>query len=338
MLCLMASCDKQDPEIQHAACAMEFDVTCLSRATPTTSQNITDAPFVVYGDMTFIENGNRTVIFNGSPVTFTPSTNKWTYTGTQYWFPQHDHSFVAFYPIDATCISPLQYSDSKLKFTYTQPSDYKETTDMLIATHRRKYIDGNADAIKFSFGHILSNISINATYSAAAVGDPYIMLTGITLKNIPTKATYGITPEALTGNSNMTSYCEFDAGSFYGWTITDRDDLKIEFPENSQDARKISANEAPYSLFPTDDTLLLLPNPEAPTEMVVSYTTYVTPENSVTVSQAETATVTIPKGWLPGLTYILSLTIDNSHDKVKFSIDVAEWKAGKDTTTIVPRK
>lgn len=334
---LITGCESQDPEITLPGNAMEFDIADLSRTTVTSTHNITEAPFIVFGEMTFMENGNRTVIFNGSPVTFDPSTDKWTYTGTpQYWFPQHDHSFVALYPANPTCISPLQYSDSHLQFTYTQPSEYNKATDMLIATHRRKYIEGNADAVHFSFGHILSNLSINVSYVAPDVADPYIKLTGLTFKNIPTSATYGITPEPLTGNSDMTSYCNFDEGSFYGWTIKDRDDLKIEFPENGQDAKKIPANNPPYPLFSTDDTLLLVPNPGTNTEMEVSYTLY---EQFGSESHPETATVSIPKAWKPGLTYILSLTIDKTKNKVKFSVEVAEWQRTEPVIdTTVPRK
>lgn len=333
-LCLTVACEKQEPKSQLQSSAMEFDVAGITRAASTTSQNITEYPFAVYGDMTFIENGSRIEIFNGSKVYY---EGNWKYTDTQYWFPNHNHSFIALYPYpdiaNTVCLSDTQYtSDSKLKFTYTYPlSDYKKATDVLVATHRRKYTEGNATPVGLIFAHILSNINIQVSYTNPNADAVPLLMNSITFNNIPVEANYAITPAPLTGNSVMTPDYVSDPDSFRGWTITKHDNLTINFPESGKEVRYVAPGGQPHQLFSNNDTLLLLPNPKAPTEMIVEYTTY--DDNG---AHANTEQLSIPQGWQPGFSYTLSISFTNG--KVEFSVTVTEWNPTKPINNTVPRK
>ncbi len=333
----MAACESQRPEIHTPYGAMEFEVAELSRASVTTSQNITASPFAVYGDMTFNANQSRTVIFNGSEVSFSGTANKWQYSDTQYWFPNHEHSFVAVHPYpdaaNAPCLSDIRYnSDSQLKFKYTYPTgNYKDAADVLAATHRRSYSgSGNVPPVRFSFAHILSNINIQVIYYNPSFDAVPLTVRGISFRNIPVEACYSVAPAKLSGNAMTYDYVT-DPESYEGWTITKRGDLDIKFPDTGDDSRLIPPDYAPHQLFSGSDALLLLPNPETPTEMTISYTNYTGSER-----HDNTDTLSIPISWRPGYNYTLSFSV--IHDKLLFSYEVEEWKFEEPTTTTVPRK
>ncbi len=328
----MAACDSPAQEEPMAdGGTMEFDVASLSRAQSTTIQTITQAPFAIFGDMAF---ATKTVVFDGSPVTYNETANGWTYGEDQYWFPKHEHSFVALHPYNSPLISDYIYSDSKLEFTYNYPDNYSDAIDALIATHRRKIGEektDNSGVVRFSFAHILTNVNVLVTYKGPSTGPEHITVDDVTFKNIPLKASYSITPAPLTGVSNSTYDWTNEESTFEGWRVDQRGELKIEFPQSGPKVRMIEANKAPELLFTDSDALLLLPNPdksELPTELMMTYTT----------STGETSIVgaTIPSGWHPGTGLTLSLKIDNG--TVQFSIEVTDWKPTTPIDTTVPRK
>ncbi len=326
---LMASCNSQEPEIHTERGAMEFDIAGISRAVSTTSHNITESSFAIYGDMTFVKNQNTTVVFDGETATFSLTDNKWHYSNTQYWFPDHEHSFVALHPAGSPCVSDIQYSDSQLQFTYTYPFDnYSDAKDVLVATHRRDYTEGNADAVRFIFSHTLSNMNVQFIYYNPNRGAVPLRLNSITFKNIPVAATYAVAPAKLAGGS-MTNDFAGDMAAFEGVTVTGRGDLKIDF--DGDRAISIPPDGRPYNLFSDSDVLLLLPNPDTSSEMVVSYTTC-----DGGVWQDNTAEFDLPISWRPGFNYTLS--ISDIQDQLKFSIEVTPWKDGDTTNSIVPRK
>ena len=144
---------------------MSFDVASESRATTT---NITE--FSVYGDMKLQTGGtDPIVIFNKTSVVNRDGV--WWYDGIKYWFPKHEHSFVAVSPSSALKeeASP-QYSNSKLSFVYTMPTysgkempstqDKSDLIDIVAATHCRLYNEGDkVDVISLRFSHLLSMIN-----------------------------------------------------------------------------------------------------------------------------------------------------------------------------------
>ncbi len=327
-LCLLAACDKQEPVIQQDHCAMQFDVAGITRAVSTSSQTITDSPFVVYGDMTFLENRSRTVVFNGTEVSYDGS--QWVYADTQYWFPNHEHSFVAVHPASSACLSDFRYSsDSNLQFTYTYPvGNYKDATDVLVNTHRRRYTAGTPEPVCFTFNHILSNINIQFKYYDPDKGAVPMTLHSIVFKNIPVTADYGITPAPL-AIGNMTSDYVKNPDSFDGWLIKERGDVTITF--NGDNVKSIAPDGKPVKLFSDSDALFLIPNPESPTRMVISYTIN---EDGTWFDKTETAV--IPAKWEAGTNYTLSLSINRNEFKV--SIEVSDWEDGDTTVPTVPRK
>ncbi len=330
----MAACQSgaDEPDGGGHGDAMTFTTEVTSRTSVVSNSSLKQSPIVLFGDMKF---GTKLVVFNGTYLTFDDDSQKWMYTGTQYWFPKHEHSFAAYHPADASGLSDVRYSDSKLFFTYTYPIDnYKNTTDLLIATHRRLYVEeGIADPVRLKFSHILSNISVDVKVKAPPVEVQSLTVNKIIFKNIPSKASYEVTAADLTAGSSSTYDYANDDATFYGWTVEERADLVMQFPASGENSRIIPNDQKSHSLFTGSDALLLLPNPDSNTEMLISYTTT---DATGSLVYDKTDKVTIPNDWKPGLSYLLALTIING--KTQFSIEVADWKQGDDTENTVPRK
>ncbi len=329
---MIFSCTSDEPDAPHSAVEILFDTALNSRATATQSNTLTSRSFALFGDMIYNnligkQDSRPVILYNNTEVKFSTTTS-WQPSGDrQYWFPVHTHTFVALHPYGNSFVSDYNYLNSRLSFTYTQPQNYQDASDMLVAVHRRNYVEGPTDAVHFRFDHILSNINIRVSYYNPNNGVRPLSVDHITFKNIPASATYSIAPAALAGNSSTYDYAD-NLSLFEGLTINSRDDLKIEF--SGDEARNIPPDNKPCELFSGDDALLLIPNPETSTEMTVSYTTY--PGGK---PHDESETLTIPVSLLPGRTYTLLLSVRD--DKLKFSFDVAEWKVGGTTNTIVPR-
>lgn len=327
---LAASCNNIAPEPVASGNEVCFVAGVESRATVITKENIASegSSFRVFGDIKSDKEDSPLIQFNDCKVSY--KDGKWQYDGDRFWIPGYQHSFVAVHPANANCLSDIQYSNNQLKFTYTQPADYRKADDLLVAAHRRNYTGGKTSAVQFRFAHILSNINIQVSYTNPNADAVPLQVNSVVFKNIPFEATYGITPAKLSGSNTMTSDYLPEPDSFEGWTITGRDNLTIEFTEADDDVRYVPAGGEPHKLLSNSNALLLLPNPTAPTELVFSYTTFDTDG-----SHYNTDRLTIPQGWRPGLNYILSLTVTNG--KVEFSIEVAPWEQGKTTNTTVPR-
>ncbi len=336
-LCLMAtSCQSgADEPPTSRGNKVVFATEVASRTTLVSNSNITDHSFLVYGDMKRIDPqpGDPLItILNGAEVSYDPSARQWSYDDTRYWFPEFQHSFVALYPATTPCVSARQYSNSKLTFTYRYPIDnYKDATDVLVTAHRRNYDGQNGGDIVFRFGHILSNFNINSKYTNPVAGAQPLVINEITFYNIPVRGDYSITPSPITGGSSMTYDFDPAPDTYDGWSITERGILKIEFPASGDEARILPPDEKTYSLFSNSDGLLLIPNPDVSTEMMVKYTVYDDGE-----WRLKTERFAVPQGWRSGYSYTLSLHIDNR--KVLFNIDVAEWEYTKEIETEVPRK
>ncbi len=323
---LCVSCESEPAKAGSEA--MRFAVSDVTRASLTDGSNITKAPFAVFGDMQLHGSSLLTVIHNGTVVRY--DGREWTYSDTQYWFPQHEHSFVAIQPADSRWASDFEYLNNNLNFTYTQPSDYKLASDLLIAVHRRDYEEGATDHVGFNFAHILTNINVLLTYKGDNIVAPKnLRINGLTFKNIPVESTYSITPAPLTEGSKMTSDWVNDEGSLKGWTVNKRGNLQIEFSD--EDPKIVEINSGKLRLFSDSDALLLLPNPidhDATSELEIKYTK--------STGEEETVSAVIPTGWNPGSTINLSLDIVNG--MVQFSVSVEPWKKGSENNSTVPRK
>lgn len=268
-------------------------------------------------------------VFYGEEVRFDNTTKEWTYDNTQFWFPGFQYSFVALYPAQSHTARVLEYKAGSFSFTYTLPSDYKSTADLLISTHRRNYTGGTARPVRFSFNHILTNVNVLVSYIAPANGPSSISINSLTFSEIPTKAKYSIKPASLIGTATMTSDWVYNEDTLQGWSNFNMGTVTVKF--NNPDIKTITSNSGATPLFSADNALLLLPtpyDPDFPPELELNYTT--------DTGETETVTAVIPRGWNPGTSLTMSLEIVNS--TVHFGIDVEEWKDGSSSITIVPRK
>ena len=270
-VCSIASCtsDTLDPETVSSGSEVVFNISSITRSTLTTNDNITGKSFAVFAD----KKHNResysitpSIVMGGTEVSYSGSS--WTYADTQYWLNDHTYSFVALHPYSDNGISDKAYSNSALSFTYTLPSDYKNTTDILTATHRRKYneIEKNHHPVSFRFSHILSLINIAVTLDDNLMGqDESFQFRKLELSGIKTTATFRITPASLQNNPE-TDDRVVEVSNQQG-----EDNLTIEFAEP-----KIVKNHGEsVSFFDDNDALIMLPQvspADSQAKIILTYT------------------------------------------------------------------
>lgn len=332
VVCLTAACGSQEPAGPSAKSSMEFSADLGTRAVPMTGDNLTAYPFTVFSDMLSIDHTSETKyisILDATEVSFDKYAHQWTYDNTQYWFPGFQYAFVAVHPGADPSLSEAEYQDNRLQLTYIQPSDYTQAPDLLISSHRRDCTSVNSEPVRFSFAHILTNVNVTISYRGMSSGPSSFTVDRLTFKNLPLKSTYSIKPAPLTGDTKMTSDWVNDEGTQQGWTVKERGELNIVFPEAAP--RIVYANQGEFRLFSANDTLFLLPDPgkqDEPVELELHYITNTGVE--------ETLTGTLPTGWNPGTSLNLEINIDNG--VVQLGITVGDWTFGSATTTTVPRK
>lgn len=221
-LACAASCtSERDPQDSRPTEEMTFEVGDLTRASITTNENLKNKPFMLFGDV------NRTgeydpglkEIFKGQTVTF--QNNKWDYGPARYWFMGQEHSFVALHPASIQEIpGGITYSNSRISFTYETPlNDYKGTTDILVATHRRRtYTLDNGGTVRFGFKHVLSRINIAPALDEKALmyededeldkhpdnKNEYIQLVKVELYGIKTRASFSFASAPLSTGEYQT--------------------------------------------------------------------------------------------------------------------------------------
>lgn len=301
---LLVSCSSDEPAT--SACEMKFDISSVSRSAVTTAANITASPFAVFGDRLPEQSSERIIIYHNSPVTYINSA--WVTAENQYWHNHHEHSFVAIHPasvLSTTDVNP-QYSNSKLSFTYTLPSDHSKTTDILAATHRRKYdkevnlARENPNAVYLQFTHIMTQINLAPAFDDnLRAEDEYIEIHKVELSGFKTKATFEITPASLSATDQtddrvLASNVHQDEGSF-----------TFAFDQH----KKVVNDKKYVPLFGYDDTIIMIPQTfgaDSQAKIVVSYTVNGDP----TIKQ-----VTLPlmnQRWDHGKTYTYRFTISSA--------------------------
>lgn len=315
--CLLPSCETAGEDVGHGD-EVAFVVSSQSRAAVTTDDNITDFNFVVFGDMKF-KNNPKLTIFDNTIVKYTDG--KWSYANPQYWFPQHEHSFIAMHPDAPAGISGSQYSDSRLSFNFTLPDDYKSANDIMVASHRR-LVEANmirATPIALNFWHILSRINFQLTNTGAA---DKVIVNEIKLNGINRTGSFTIIPAPLSSDGRQTDDYDFS------WSgISNIGNLaagiNVEVPEN--EARP---------LFPDNNVLLMLPQPD--NNGVIMQLTY-TRVDAGDVDEQITLTAETPiGGWQPGKIYTYSLTVSEISKEIQLTVSVKNWQTPKPTTIPVP--
>lgn len=265
---LLVSCSSDEPVMSD--CEMKFDISSVSRSAVTTASNITEKPFAIFGDVTPSQNdgdnSTPTIIYNNTPVTYVNSA--WTTPGTRYWYQYHEHSFVAIHPASvlSTADADIKYTNSQLSFTYTVPSDYRQASDILFATHRRKYTFGATSAVYLRFCHIMSLINISPALDNNIMGrDDYIRFHKLELSGFKTKATFRGTPGSLydtdqTYNAMLEVHAQDTEGN-----------MIIELTEPVT----VKNDRTHVSLFGDNDAVIMVPQmflPSADARIIFYYT------------------------------------------------------------------
>lgn len=311
--CMLTACSSDEPEA--SSCEMKFDIYSLSRSV-TTISTITENPFAIFGDMIPKESADdpstRTVVYENTPVKFINSA--WTTPDPQYWYHNHLHSFVAVHPASLFTMADAttQYLNSQLSFSYTLPSDYKLTTDILAATHRRHYIDdreydkdgnlvrGGADVVYLRFAHLMSQINLAPALADNIMDEEeYIEFRKIELSGFKTKATFKVTPASLL-------------------TATQTDDREIEVTGQGEEGSyaiefktpvKVKNDRKNVNLFDDDEAIIMVPQTfGADSEAEISF--YYTINNDPSIKQ-----VTLPlkiQTWATGKSYTYKFKIDRT--------------------------
>lgn len=330
--CLVFSCvsDSPDYTAPDNETELTFTVAELSRASVTTGINTPGSKFAVYGDIKVSEasNADPTIIFNKTEVEYVGNT--WSYDNTQYWFPKHDHSFVAIFPV--SIVSPEndpQYSGSELSFTYTIPASSEneiaknDVVDILGATHRRYYEPGDVVLpVSLRFSHMMTLINIGMSMNDNVMGtDAYIQLKKIEFSGLKNKATFKILPAQILSN-NQTDDRLIDVIDQEGETK-----MTIEFAES----KKIMNLAETVSLFDANDAIIMLPQEFAADSQAKIIFTYAVND------EQETAQVSCPlklMKWESGKSYLYNFMIERTG--VKFdNYEINPWNTIRQEDDII---
>lgn len=328
--CLISSCVSDSPgeRDETSGSELQFAAGELTRAV-TTNINTEGSKFSLFGEKKFQgESASHSpiVIFNNTPVTY--SGEGWTYGEPEYWFPQHEYSFVAVHPVSVLSKSGVEYSNSSLSFSYTMPLSESEEVnipdlaDIIVSTHRRMYkesISSSAAPVRLNFFHVMSRINFQLTNEGAA---DMVRVKKIELEGVNKTGTFSITPASLlSGGIQTDDYdCSWTGLSNIGNVTAN---LDAEVPKNEE-----------RSLFSDDKALFMIPQPDNNSVIIkISYTLC----NANKDDKEVTLTAETPiGGWEPGkiYTYIVSVKKQN----ITFKVTVVDWKDGTENDLKVPRK
>lgn len=316
LLCVTSCTSDHDSETVFAE--LKFELKNVSRSSATNNINFNSKSFMVFGDMKFMDSpsSGSTVIFNGDEVKYNSSKNVWEYSNSQYWFPHHEHSFIAIHPADATGISNTTYSDNTLSFSYTLPDSFVDTPDLLAATHRRMYEDKEsspATPVGLKFFHIMSRV--NFLLKCNGVADK-ITVTKIELEGINRTGTFTITPASLLPDSRQTDdYSSSWTGISNKGTLTANIDVDV-------------ADEEVHPLFPDDNALFVIP--QLDNKEIIMKITYMYDNDTEHEEQVMTAQEAIG-GWEPGKIYSYSITVNIISKEIYMgSVNVNDWYDAED--------
>ena len=252
--CVFYACSSDAPEVTSPKNPqeVEFATADVSRAV-TTNINYIGSRFALFGDMKY-STGSPVEIFRNVEVKY--NGDAWNYAGMQYWFPNHEHSFVAIYPAEVFKNDDgARYVNSRLSFSYTIPTtdgtilDKDGTLDLLVATHRRMYNAGGDNTIFLRFGHLMSLINFAPAFSDNLLSDDaYILLHRLELLEIATQARFDILP-ASRQSGNQTDDMEVDVAT----QETDNPAMTFTTPV------KVKNHAESTNLFVLADALIMLP-------------------------------------------------------------------------------
>ena len=336
---LTSSCSADDSEPLCAGSEELVFVTAEpSRAAVSTTANLTAKPFAVYGDVSpAADESHITQLMNGRQATYT--SGKWTYGNTIYWFPNHIHSFVALHPIEAInskrTVADVKYSDGQLSFNYTHPADYKNASDLLIATHRRRYDQEpgkNVEPVSFKFEHILSVLDIQIKYYeelAYSNGNNRIEITEIVLDGINVSGSYNVCPDNLTANNARGGT---DAHAVSGWSNLTSGSRKFQ---GTAVGHINGVYEATYNkfnaVFGNNDAIMVLPKAPGDVTLSMTFKLWV---NGTYAADHTLSTVLENVEWKAGqkITYRLQVSVG---EILQGGCTIEDWNDISDLTEII---
>lgn len=319
LACYTSSCTSDVPDNVEVSkgSEMSFAVADMSRASAATSFN----RFAVYGDMKLWTDDAAAPksLFSKTEVVYIDGS--WCYEGTQYWYPKHEHSFVAIAPVSALETSDTpRYSNSLLSFTYKIPtavdgkvSDYGDVDDIIVATHRRYFDEDDTDATAtFHFGHIMSQINISPAFDDNIMEkEEYISFKEMELSGFKTKATVSLLPASRQSNLRTDDrVIEFSG-------LDEDGDVTIEFAEPV----RIANDRNNVRLFDDKAAIIMLPQSFAE-DSDARIVLYYTINNDPLIKQ-----ITLPlKGiqWESGKSYNYTFTFDR-RGLISGSTSISDW-------------
>lgn len=329
----MTSCvsDTSEPTPEVSGSRMVFDVSSLTRGSVTTSSNIKGNSFAVYGDMTYSyktddlesESEITEIVLKASEVKYNAVSSGWICTTQRYWRPNAEHSFVAVHPYSAVHTVNANYLNNSLSFSYTLPTDFTDTPDLMVATHRRmyKFQKGTpVSAVRFNFFHIMSRINFLVKCEVEK-----IKITKIELESVNKTGTFTIIPAPLTSGSEQTDdYIHSWSDIANIGTLTANLDLEIGKDEESP-------------LFPDNNALFVIPQPE--NINVILNITYKKYDKGGNELEEKTLTSQTTIGcWQQGKIYTYSFTVTDDRKEINMSVRVKDWETGTENNIDVPRK
>ena len=335
-LCFAASC-VSDPGVKPRENGVEvrFATSGLTRTAVTTDINTEGSRFAVYGDMKNLTSGNATspvdVIFSMTEVLYSGSA--WTYDRTQYWFPDHEYSFVALHPTSVLTSPDAHpgYADSQLDCTYTIPTsdgvkiNRLQLADIIAATHRRAYnsdLAFTATPVRLHFFHTMARVNFSISYE----GTPeQITITGIEFEGVNKTGTLRLTPAALDNPAGQT-----DDYTLLWTHLTGKGTLVADLNADV-------ANGETRSLFPAEDALFMIPQPD--NHDIGLKIKYIDNQSGTMEEQVLTAETPIG-GWEAGTVYSYAVTVNLVTEDVvmNLTVSVSDWKEEDPTDVPVPRK
>lgn len=298
---------------------ISFDVAPESRAMTTFIDE-----FSVYGDMK-LQSGAHDPLVIFSKTSVVNRDGAWCYDGTQYWFPKHEHSFVAVSPSSALApeASP-QYNGSELSFDYTMPSysdkemqetqDKTDLVDVVAATHRRLYNDGDeVNAISLKFDHLLTMINFAPKLDDKTLrDDDYIRFHKLEISGLKKKARIAVSPAPRLENpqtdDRIIKFTGHDGS----------DNLTITF-----NGSKTVYKDQRINLLADDDALIMLPQQfDASSGATVRFT-YSFKDDAENLRYGSFSLS--GQEWKPGTAYTYNFTVD----KIGLNLETATIQAWK---------
>lgn len=312
-LCLMVSCAADDPDAPLTdGVAMEFSVGADARSSRAGTPFITQ--FAVFCDMRLSYVETPLINMCNTPVTYNQTSGLWEYDVKQYWYPKYEHSFIGFHPMPVLTAADTgtKYSNSQLSFTYTLPSDYKQTADIIVATHRRKYESGASEPVMMRFGHLLTLIDVApALYDNTLSSEDYINLLKFELTGFKAKANFAVTPATLQ-TTDRTDDRQLTINGHEG-----ESQLVIEFAEP-----KRILNDGNNVSILSDYPVMMLPQTfevDSDAKIVLSYT-YSYDSNTV----KQLTILLSNQKWEPGKSFTYRFTIDKNGPHFE-EANITDW-------------